>query len=380
MWVNDLLDLAIKNIMRIKTRTMLTVIGIVIGITAIVALGSISEGINAMVNEELEFLGGTIMVTTKGAGGIMGGFQGSEITPEQLNELESFSGVKEVVPINFAIGETIAMQGPEYIIVGLDPAKLDFFTGKGIKLDSGRELESDNEFSVLLGYKYAEDHDIKVGDTIRFKEDDFEVVGIFEASAENINNVIVMPLGIMMDVYNLDSYGAAYVVPDDIRKIESVANDIESEFDDLSAQTQTEIARQASQIVDTIRIFTFGIAGISAVVGGLGVMNTMIMSVMERKREIGIMKAIGATNRFILTQILLESVIITLIGGVMGLILGSLGSFSLRFISENLAHAAVTPQLALGSLLFAIILGLFGGFYPAWKAAKLDPIEAIRYE
>jgi len=184
----------------------------------------------------------------------------------------------------------------------------------------------------------------------------------------------------MMDVYNLDSYGAVYVVPDDIRKIESVANDIESEFDDLSAQTQTELANQASQIVDTIRIFTFGIAGISAVVGGLGVMNTMIMSVMERKREIGIMKAIGATNRFILTQILLESIIITLIGGVMGLILGSLGSFSLRFISENLAHAAVTPQLALGSLLFAIILGLFGGFYPAWKAAKLDPIEAIRYE
>jgi len=106
----------------------------------------------------------------------------------------------------------------------------------------------------------------------------------------------------------------------------------------------------------------------------------MIMSIMERKREIGIMKAVGATNRFILTQILLESVIITLIGGLLGVTLGFMGSYSLRFVSEGLARATVTPQLILGSIIFTIFLGLFGGFYPAWKAAKLDPMEAIRYE
>jgi len=375
-----LIDLALKNILRTRARTGLTAFGVLIGITAIVALGSISEGINVMINEELEFLGGTIMVTSKEAGGIMMGFSGSEITSEELDELESFSGVKEVVPLTFAIGEIVPMEGPEYVIIGVDPAQQEFYVGKGIELDSGRELESNNEYSVLLCYEYAENHDLEVGDTLEFEEEDFEVIGILEPGVADQDNIIVMPLGAMMDVYDLDSYGAAYVVPEDVGKIESLAEDIEDDFDDFAAQTQAEIAKQASQIVDTIRIFTLGIAGISAVVGGLGVMNTMIMSIMERRREIGIMKAVGATNRFILTQILTESMIITLIGGFLGLILGSVGSYSLRFISEGLATAAVTPQLALGALSFAMLLGLFGGFYPAWKAAKLDPMEAIRYE
>ncbi len=378
--MNDLIDLALKNILRVKTRTGLTIFGVLIGITAIVALGSISEGINAMINEELEFLGGTIMVTEKEAGGFMMGFQGSEITSEQIEELESFSGVKEVVPLTFAVGEIAPMQGPEYVIVGVDPANQEFYTGKGIELDSGRELESDNEFSVMLGYKYAEDHDLEVGDTLEFEEEDFEVIGIFEENIEQVDEIIVMPLGTMMDVYGMDSYGAAYVVPDNVGKIESLAEEIEEDFDDLSAHTQAEIANQAAQIVDTIRIFTLGMAGISAVVGGLGVMNTMIMSIMERRREIGIMKAVGATSRFVLTQILLESIMITLIGGLLGVVLGGLGSYSLRFVSIGMARAQVTFQLVLGSLMFTTVLGVFGGFYPAWKAAKLDPIEAIRYE
>lgn len=378
--MSDLIDLAFKNILRVKTRTGLTIFGVLIGITAIVALGSISEGINAMINEELEFLGGTIMVTSKEASGIMMGFSGSEITTEQLNELEIFSGVKEVVPLTFVVGEIVPMQGTEYVIIGVDPDKQEFYIGKGIELDSGRELESNNEFSVLLCYEYAEDHNLEVGDTLEFEEEDFEVVGVLEPGVADQDNIIVMPLETMMDVYDMDSYGAVYVVPEDLGKIESLAEEIEDDFDEFAAQTQEELANQAAQIVDTIRFFTLGIGGISAVVGGLGVMNTMIMSIMERRREIGIMKAVGATNRFILTQILLESVIITLIGGLSGLILGSVGSYSLRFVSEGLAHARVTPQLAIGSLTFAIFLGLFGGFYPAWEAAKLDPIEAIRYE
>lgn len=378
--VDNLIDLALKNIMREKTRTGLTVFGVLIGITAIVALGSISEGIRTMINEELEFLGGTIMVTSKEAGGFMLGFQGSEITSEELDELESFSGVKEVVPLTFAIGNIVPMQGPEYVIVGVDPAQQDFYIGKGIELDTGRELESNNEFSILLSYKYAEDHDLKVGDTMEFEEEDFEVVGVLEEGIGDSDNIIVMPLGTMMNAYDLDSYGAAYVVPDDVGKLESLAEEIEDDFVDFSAQTQAEIANQASQIVDTISFFTLGIAGISAVVGGLGVMNTMIMSIMERRREIGIMKAVGATSRYVLTQILLESIMITLIGGLLGVAFGVLGSYSLRFISVGLAQAKVTLPLVLGSLIFTTILGIFGGFYPAWKAAKLDPIEAIRYE
>lgn len=373
-----MIDLAIKNILRVKTRTILTTFGILIGITAIVALGSISEGINAMISEELEFLGGTIWVTSEGAGGFMS--MQSEIGQEELDELEDFSGVKEVVPIGWVMGEIVPLEGVEYVIGGIDPEKQDFFIGKGIDLEAGRGLESTDEFSALLGYVYAENNDLEVGDTVELEEEEFEVVGILQEMGNEDDNAIIIPLQTMMDVYEMDDYSAAFVVPEDISKIELLAEDIEDEFVDLEAQTTAELANQVSQIVDTMRLFTLGIAGISAIVGGLGVMNTMIMSITERKKEIGIMKAVGATNKFILTQILLESVIITLIGGILGLILGSLGSYSLRFLSENLAHATVTPQLAIGSLTFAIFLGLLGGFYPAWKAAKLDPIEAIRYE
>jgi putative ABC transport system permease protein len=333
-----------------------------------------------MINEELEFLGGTIMVVSKGASGFVLGFKGSEITQEQLDELESFSGVKEVIPISFVVGKLVPMQGPEYVIVGIAPEKLDFFLGKGVDLESGRELESGDEFSILLGYSYADKNDLKVGDFIKLKDEDFEVIGILEELGTRDDNSIIMPLETMMNVYNIEKYGAVIVIPEDVRKIESLAENIEDKFDDLEAQTTTELAAQASRIIDTVRFFTLGIAGISALVGGLGVLNTMIMSIIERKQEIGIMKAIGATNRFILTQILLESVIITLIGGILGVLLGVVGSYSLRFVSEGLAHARVTPQLAIGSLVFTIFLGLFGGIYPAWKATKLNPIEAIRYE
>jgi putative ABC transport system permease protein len=377
--VNDLFDLALKNILRTRTRTTLTVFGILIGITAIVALGSISEGINAMINEELEFLGGTITVTSKGASGFMFGLQGSRITQEEVDELKNFAGVKEVVPMSFVTGKIVPMKGPEYFIVGIDPENQDFFVGKGVDLDSGRELESEDEFSVLLGYKYAEKYDLEVGDFIRLKDEDFEVVGILEELKTEDDNAIVMPLDTMMSTFDLEDYSVLFIVPEDVGKIESLADEIEDEFDDLDAKTTTELASQASQVVNTIRFFTLGIAGISAVVGGLGVMNTMIMSIMERRREIGIMKAIGATNRFILTQVLLESMLITLIGGVLGVFFGSVGSYSLRFVSEGLARSMVTPQLILGSLCFALLLGLVGGLYPAWKAAKLDP-KAIRYE
>jgi putative ABC transport system permease protein len=374
-----LLDLAIKNILRVKTRTGLTIFGIVIGITAIVALGSISEGIKARINEQLEFLGGTIMVSSKGSGSLMMGFMGSEISKNRVEELESIPNVKEVIPIIVQIEvETIGQQGK--IIVGIDPNKVDYFKGKGIELEFGRTIQEGDTYSANLGYTFAKTNNLVVGDTIKLKNENFEVVGTFEESGSTIDNMIIVPIDTLMDVYDMENYKALYVIPEDISRIDDLAEDIEDEFDDLSAQTTKEMAEQASQIVNTIQIFTIGIAGISVVVGGLGVMNTMIMSIMERKKEIGIMKAIGATNKFILNQILLESVMITLIGGILGILFGSIGSYSLRFFSETFTHVKVTLNLILISLIFALSLGILGGIYPAWKAVKLNPIEAIRYE
>ena len=127
-------------------------------------------------------------------------------------------------------------------------------------------------------------------------------------------------------------------------------------------------------------MFIVGIGSIAAFVGGLGVMNTMIMAIIERRREIGVMKAIGASNSMVLKQILTESALISSIGGVAGICFGSMAAIGINIFAGGIITATVTPFLVIGALLFALALGVFGGFYPAWKAAKLDPVEALRYE
>jgi putative ABC transport system permease protein len=378
--VNDLLDLAIKNIFRQKTRTTLTIVGILIGISAVVALGSISEGMKSMMNEEMQFLGGTIVVSSQGSSGLMTGGIGSEITKYDLANFESFSGVKQVIPYVMRIGEIQIGQGHPVQIIGIRTEDVDYFKSRGTDLDSGRILETGDTYQALIGYKYAEDNDLEIGDSIEVKKNSFEVVGIIEKTDAGMDNSIILPLETMMDTYNTENYQSVFIIPEDLSKIQDLADDLTSSFDDFDFTTSNDIVKQMSRIVDMISIFTIGISSIAAIVGGLGVMNTMIMSVLERKREIGIMKAIGATNKFVLTQILVESVMISLIGGILGLLIGGVGSYSLRFISSGLTSARVTINLAIGSLSFAVFLGLFGGLYPAWSASKLNPIEAIRYE
>jgi len=375
-----LIDLAIKNILRQKTRTILTVVGILIGIAAVVALGSISEGMKSMMNQEMQFLGGTIMVSSQGSSGLMFGSGGSEISKYDLANFEDFSGVKQVVPYVMKIGEITIGQGSPVEIIGIRPEDVDYFKSKGTELDSGRLIETGDTYQALIGYKYAEDNGLGIGDTVEVKKDSYEVVGIIEKTDTNMDNSIILPLDTMMNTYSMENYQSAFLIPEDLSKIQDVADDLKSSFDDFEFTTSSDITKQMSRIIDMISVFTIGISSIAAIVGGLGVMNTMIMSVLERKREIGIMKAIGATRKYILSEILLESVIISLIGGALGLLIGGVGSYSLRFISSGLTEAKVTIPLAVGGLSFAVLLGLVGGFYPAWSASKLDPIEAIRYE
>ncbi|MEM4267091.1 MAG: ABC transporter permease, partial [Candidatus Nanoarchaeia archaeon] len=195
-----------------------------------------------------------------------------------------------------------------------------------------------------------------------------------------IDTGIIVPLDDLKNILNRETYQVIYVVPDDVKDTENIASQIEDSSDRFDAMTSTDIARQASQIVDQIRFFTFGIGAVAAFVGGLGVMNTMIMAVMERRKEIGVMKAIGATNSMVLRQILTESALISLIGGIGGVVLGVVASAVLFSTSFGQISPVVTPGLALTGIGFALFLGVIGGLYPARKASQLDPVEALRYE
>lgn len=376
-----MLDLAFKNIIRQQTRTFLTVLGIVLGIGAVVALGSISAGLNEEIQASLELNAGRIIVTQEGSSGFIVGFEGSELTEEDVQEIADTSGVKEVVPQIYEIGELVPFEGPEWVAVGIDPEKMEFFVGETIEVEEGRALEEGDGDVMVIGIDFADEQNLEVGDFFTIDETELEVVGIFERTEiMDIDNNFIMPLEALQEITETETVPVVYVIPEDLKNTELLAERIEDQNEEFEALTDTEIARQASQIVGQVSVFTVGIGAVAALVGGLGIMNTMIMSVMERRREIGVMKAIGATRRMILIHFLTEAFLISAIGGVIGIIFGVIASSFLGLILGFFAFASITLDLIAGGFLFAIILGIVGGFYPAWKAARLDPVVALRYE
>jgi len=308
----------------------------------------------------------------------MFGFGGS-LEANDLELISGLPGVKEAYPILVQVEFSgIGFGPPSMIIVGINPDETEVITGKKIGMESGDQIEEGDGFVAMAGYDIGIQNGWEPGDYFTYRDTDFEIVGIVEkTNVQNIDGSIIVPLDALQEVLDRDTYQTIYVVPDDVGDIERVSRAIEDADERYSASTSTDAARQAESITGQIRIFTFGIGAIAAFVGGLGVMNTMIMSVMERKREIGLMKAIGATRRVVLQQILTESALISVIGGLGGLLIGMviagfMGVFGRGFV------AVVSPGLAATAMMFALFLGIVGGFYPANKASKLDPVDALR--
>lgn len=377
-------ELAIKDIMRQKTRTLLTVIGIAIGIAAIVALGSISEGLQVSITKSLESASGMITVMQKSNQPLFAGMASSKITGATAEEIEKVDGVKDAGRIIMDFGYVDDNQKfgqPTIFFTGIEPSKIELYVTENVKIKDGDLLEDGDSYEVVLGETLADALNAKVGDTLSYKDAEFTVKGIIEKMGDpSADSGFIVPLDVAKEVTNRDYYSLVIVIPNSIDDVGDVAKNIEESVDEITATTTEQFAKQISSIIDQIRVFTVGIAAISAIVGGLGVMNTMIMSVMERRREIGILKAVGATNGFVIRQILIESAILSLIGGLIGVGLGEIGSLSIKILSSGLAFAQTTPQLIFYSLLFSLTLGVIGGLYPASLASKLDPIEALRYE
>lgn len=378
-----MLDIAFRNTRRQKTRSTLTIIGIVIGIAAIVALGSFGEGLNYMVEKQLETLAGKIMVYQTGSS-MFTGYSGSEITPEQVTDLENTPGVKDVIPLIFQV---LATEGGGFqfaqpdMAIGIQPEKQDYFKGEKVGMYEGRQLEDGDSGVATLGKMYADKHLLEVGDYVTVEGEDFYIVGVVEQTDNmDIDGSVLIPLEELRELLDIETYPFVLVVPEDLDKSEELAEDIKDTYEDFDVVSGKDLARTVSELMSSIRLFTLGIGAIAAIVGGLGVMNTMIMAVLERKREIGVFKAIGATDRMVLKQFLTESAMLSVIGGVLGILLGALASVAMGTLTNFAATPVVTPALLAGSFIFALMLGLVGGLYPALKAAKLDPVEALRYE
>jgi putative ABC transport system permease protein len=366
-----ILDIMLKEIRRKKLRTALTILGISIGILLVVSINSFAQGISIMVNSELNYISGLVIVIDDRVG--LQNIMSSEIDESLADEISQISGVDEVAPIVYTNVHGFGN------IIGVDPEHFEMFSSAHVGLDEGREVEKD-AYELDLGYKIAEDLGLVVGDKIMIKGKEYEIVGIFKESGKEDDNTAITSLSIAQEIAKKeDKVTMIMVKPTNINDVDEIANEIQRNYDGITALSDKEAKKRAEEIVNQINIVTFTIGGIAGLVAGIVIMNVMIMSVRERRREIGIMKAIGATNTQILFEIILESISMSIIGACIGLFFSTFSVAALNSLMKT-NMAVITPNLIFSAFLFALVLGVLGGILPARQAEKLTPVEALRYE
>jgi putative ABC transport system permease protein len=376
------LDLAFKDLWGHKVRTILTALGIIVAITAIISLGSISAGINHLITSSGSSLGSDTIIVMKRvdfsqmfSGGSSGSYSIPDMEPEEIDAVSGVSGVKRAVPVV----SRMMGAGMFFEVDGIDMNQLDIFGAQDIAFKEGGWPEN-GEMAIAVGSLISETMGLSVGDNLVLNGKEVEVTGIFEEGSGNYDYAAIMPYDTAQDVYEMEGKATEVLLePDDISAVNNIVDNIEEENDDLMAITITDALNRAKEATATLDIMTLGIGFVASIVAAIGIIITMYTSVIERKKEIGIMKAIGSQRRVIIIQILQEAFILSVISGLIGLFL----SFFMVGILNNVLMgganlALITPELAIGAIVYGIALTLIFSFYPAWVASRTDPIKAIR--
>jgi len=391
----ELFSNAVENLKRQKFRSILTLLGIIIGIGAVVALISIGDGFNKSVEKEFEKLGSNTIMVLPGSSFISSVF--SKLDTADVKRIEAIKGVESATPM-FLSSQIVSFKEEKksVIVLGIDTKKQDLLEEIGLlSIAEGRALTSSDNLGVVLGARFAEetfDSEVELKQNLTMGNDSLRVVGITKAAGQSFG--AAFDNAIVMNYKSLESITGKKLTPFRIfvkavnkEEIPEVKERITKELkrahgkEDFQILTASQIQETALSVLGLIQMVLVFIAAISLIVGGIGIMNTMLMAVMERTKEIGIMKAIGATNNFILSLFLVESGVIGLVGGLIGYLLG----FSIALIGGIVASSSgidliisFDPILLLGSLAFAFVIGMVSGWVPARRASAMDPIDALR--
>jgi putative ABC transport system permease protein len=402
--MKDYLIYAVNNLRSRKLRTGLTVLGIIIGVAAVVALISIGQGLQNTVLEQFEQLGGDkIIVSPKGSYfGTGQPVSDAELTKDDVDVVRRSRGVQDAGGLLFRLSEVNYRDEQASLFISgfpQDETKEIFTSIQSIKIAQGRDLKKNDRSAALIGKLVAEDDLMGKGMQIRSKFEiegqRFQVVGILETFGNPADDSqIIIPLESARDLFNQPEkvdflmaqvnkgFNPTEVALDIERNLRSFRN-VEEDKEDFEVQTFEQIQETFNDVLIVIQAILIGIAAISLLVGGIGIMNTMYTAVLARTQEIGLLKAIGAQRKDILTIFLLESGLLGLGGGLLGLALGASWGFLVELAAQSVGitfKAALGPELIIGSLLFSFIVGGLAGIAPAISATKLSPVEALRYE
>ncbi len=429
MKINKSFKIALNIILHSRLRSWLTIVGIVIGIAAIVSIVSIGQGAERTLEQNLNSLDANIITVSPGfsrAFGPEAGFRGDfgggnfqqstsrvsaaqNLTTRDLIFLKSIPNVEQAMgTITGSADATYLGKSTKVSVQGVDPA-----VWKNIittELASGRYLIQGDVNSIVVGGRVANStfSDMQINRQISIEGKPFRIVGILKESGGNEDSRIFMPIENAITVLedkNQKNFDSITVKIKDISLSDDTVTQItdklmlshgilQTQRKDFSVTSMRSMQERVATTLSSISLFLSAIAGISLVVGAIGIMNTMFTSVIEKTREIGILKAIGAKNRDILSIFLLNSVIIGLIGGVFGILLGIIASGYIGQLSGTttltgggggsfgrlLSSAYVSPQLVGGVFILSIVIGLISGAIPAYRASKLKPVDALRYE
>jgi len=400
-----LLKIAGKSIIKNKMRTLLTMLGIIIGVGAVIVMVAIGQGAQSQIEEQIQNLGTNMLVITPGAsssGGVSmgrGSFNRLTVADAEMIARESvlLSGVSPVINSFTQIVGGSGNWRSGIAGVGVDYQQIRAITMKfGTFFDQSdvRQMKKVCVLGNTVSQALFGDDD-PVGQTVRLRNVPFTIIGVMNpkgqtAEGNDQDDVIVAPYTTVQTRLRGRSFISQILVntsnPDDIPAAQAEIAVLMREShglaawedDDFTVRNQNELAEAAQGTTQVMTLLLAAIASISLVVGGIGIMNIMLVSVTERTREIGIRMAIGARGGDVLTQFLVESIVMSVLGGALGVLVGFVGS---QILANVMGWGTkVSPEVVSVAILFSAGVGIFFGFYPARKAAALNPIEALRYE